>query len=100
MPSESPSSKQVSNLTVELTLEETELVLKALGYYQIHLYDEISKNTGSNVTVLRNEISVVSSAIKRIHRVRENATPREGISPAKIPEVGDRESRRIGPVSP
>jgi hypothetical protein len=50
----------------ELTREEMETVLKALGMYQIHLYDEM-KLKPESATTLSEESKHASQAIKKIH---------------------------------
>lgn len=53
----------------ELTVEEKEVILRALGYYQIHLFDETVKNSVNDS--MRSESRVVSSVIKKIHKTIE-----------------------------
>jgi hypothetical protein len=57
--------KRVPIASTELTREEKESVLRALGYYQVHLFDEISAGKSQD---LRGESERVSSAIKKIHK--------------------------------
>ena len=56
----------------KLTTKEYEVVLKALGVYQIQLFDrlkqvETGKDNGSNAS-FQAESNLVTSAIKKIHR--------------------------------
>jgi hypothetical protein len=62
----------------ELTREEIETVLKALGMYQIHLYDEM-KLKPESLTTLNEESQHASQAIKKIHGSIESK-----IKPANI----------------
>ncbi len=55
---------------LDLNLEEIELVLKALGYYQVHLFDELSSEAADKHLV-QAETRNVTNAIKKIHRFRE-----------------------------
>ena len=55
-----------------MTTEEYEVVLKALGIYQIQLFDQLrqletGKANGTS-TSLQAESDLVTSAIKKIHR--------------------------------
>ncbi|MHB8567623.1 MAG: hypothetical protein ACYC7D_13415 [Nitrososphaerales archaeon] len=54
----------------ELSQEETKVVLRALGYYQIHLFDEISKKA-EDVDTLKAESQNVTTVIKKIHKTIE-----------------------------
>jgi hypothetical protein len=57
----------------ELTPEESKVVLKALGSYQIQLYDKLSQNeAGVARENLREESDLVSSSIKKIHHMLED----------------------------
>jgi hypothetical protein len=65
----------------KLTTEEYEVVLKALGVYQIQLFDnlkqiETGKDKGSNAS-FQVESNLVSSAIKKIHRDLEELSRSE-----------------------
>jgi len=55
----------------ELTKEEIETALRALGTYQIHLYDEM-KLKPESVAALQLESKRVSQAIKKLHSSIEN----------------------------
>jgi len=57
-------------LDKELTKEECETVLRALGTYQIHLYDEM-KLKSESLASLQLESNHVTQAIKKIHGVLE-----------------------------
>jgi len=68
--------KRAPLLDSDLTKEESETVLKALGMYQIHLYDEIKLKPDS-VATLQLESKRVSQAIKKIHgTLEEKETPK------------------------
>ena len=54
----------------DLTIEEKEATLRALGYYQVHLFDEISKGS-ENEADHRIESKLISSSIKKIHKTIE-----------------------------
>ena len=66
-------SEKMSGIPVksrsELTTEETELVLRALGYYQIHLFDEMPKSADADG--LKSESQNVTNVIKKIHKTIE-----------------------------
>jgi len=64
------NEKRAPLLDKDLTKEESETVLKALGMYQIHLYDEIKLKPDS-VAVLQLESKRASLAIKKIHGALE-----------------------------
>jgi hypothetical protein len=51
----------------ELNKTEKQAILRALGYYQIHLFDELQK-AGSSAPTTKAESELVSSLIKKIHR--------------------------------
>ena len=53
--------------STELTREEKEATLRALGYYQIHLFDEISRGS-DNAPDHRLESKLISNSIKKIHK--------------------------------
>ncbi len=59
-------------VTGNLTREEYEVVLKALGAYQIRLFDSTkdsrSKNDYASTSTAFVESELVTSAIKKIHR--------------------------------
>jgi hypothetical protein len=56
----------------ELTGDECKIVLKALGSYQILLYDKITRDDGNaSQGSLREESDLVTSSIKKIHRKLE-----------------------------
>lgn len=64
-----PMERKSSRVTVtELTKQEKESVLRALGHYQIYLYDEMTKNPKSD---LKSESNNITSAIKKIHQTIE-----------------------------
>lgn len=58
--------------STELSVEEKESILRALGYYQIHLYDQMSKGEKTRDEI-QNESKMVTSAIKKIHKTIEKA---------------------------
>ena len=51
----------------DLSLEEKEAVLRALGYYQIRLFDEMQAKPEANSPGLI-ESQKITSAIKKIHK--------------------------------
>ena len=51
----------------DLTKEERELILKALSYYQIHLFDEMSKKTTPDAP-LEEDYRKIAFLIKKIHK--------------------------------
>jgi hypothetical protein len=59
--------KESTSLTLELSVEEKESVLRALGFYQIRLFDEM-KSKPETDSASRIESQRVTSAIKKIHR--------------------------------
>lgn len=67
------NQKRIPVTTTELNLEERHAVLRALGYYQIHLFDEISKKSSAEEKAeLQGESANTTSAIKKIHRTIED----------------------------
>jgi hypothetical protein len=61
-------SKEQEKLTKEqLTREERELILKALSYYQIHLFDEMSKKSFPDAA-LDSDYKNSAVLIKKIHK--------------------------------
>jgi len=61
----------------DLSPNECEIVLKALGTYQIRLYDELSTKRSGFPNIMPNssvqsESDLVTSAIKKIHRTLED----------------------------
>jgi len=59
--------REGQKVTLELTDEEKEAVLRALGYYQIHLFDEMQANPRPNASGA-DESQKITSAIKKIHK--------------------------------
>jgi hypothetical protein len=56
----------------ELTLSECEIVLRALGSYQIQLFDKMSsQSTKEARDSILGESNLVSSAIKKVHHLME-----------------------------
>lgn len=59
----------------ELTLEECEIILRALGSYQIQLFDKLSTDSSADSKKvsesIRAESGLVSSAIKKVHHLME-----------------------------
>ena len=53
-----------------LSEEEIEIVMKALGFYQIHLLDEMSQQ-GSGDEDLELQVRLISIAIKKLHKLYE-----------------------------
>lgn len=62
-------SKRIPVKVTELTRDEKESVLRALGYYQVHLYDEMKNNTESSFAT---ESQNITMAIKKIHQTIES----------------------------
>lgn len=57
----------------DLTIGECEVMLEALGYYQIRLYDQIkSKESSGDFATLEQQSDLVSNLIKKIHRILED----------------------------
>ena len=56
----------------ELTVDEKESVLRALGYYQVYLFDKLRDGKESKKD-LDSESQRVTSAIKKIHKTIEEA---------------------------
>jgi hypothetical protein len=48
-----------------------EAILRALGYYQVRLFDEISAGLENNKEDKEAESQVVTAAIKKIHKTLE-----------------------------
>jgi hypothetical protein len=48
----------------ELSLDEKELILKALSYYQVHLFDELAKKSNPSADADYRKATIV---IKKIH---------------------------------
>ena len=55
----------------ELEKDEQELILKALSYYQIHLFDEMSKADVPNAA-LDAEYKKTAVVIKKVHKGMED----------------------------
>ena len=58
------------NQNVELSKEERELILKALSYYQVHLFDEMSKKAAPDASI-DSDYRQTSVVIKKIHKTIE-----------------------------
>jgi uncharacterized protein YlaN (UPF0358 family) len=54
-----------------LSSDEIELIMKALGFYQIHLLDQISKDSSVEADT---GVKLVSSLIKKLHKLHEQTT--------------------------
>jgi hypothetical protein len=67
MSKEQPNSPKES----ELTKDEKELILKALSYYQVHLFDEMSKKSIPDAS-LDAEYRKTAVVIKKIHKPIEH----------------------------
>ncbi len=61
----------------DLTAGECEIVLKALGSYQVHLYDQMKETPLDISSSLKVESDLATSAIKKIHRVLEDLSKRK-----------------------
>lgn len=55
--------------SITLSVLESEVILKALSYYQIRLFDKISEH---ETQLLAKEMESTTALIKRIHRFQEN----------------------------
>ena len=51
-----------------LTIDERELILKALSYYQVHLFDELSKVPKDSIEA---DYRKTTTVIKKIHKMME-----------------------------
>jgi hypothetical protein len=58
---------EIQKVNPDLTPEEKEVVLRALGYYQIRLFDEMQSKPGESSSGAI-ESQKVTSAIKKIHK--------------------------------
>ncbi len=56
-----------SDKEAELTKDERELILKALSYYQVHLFDEMSKKAIPDAS-LDADYRKTAFVIKKIHK--------------------------------
>jgi hypothetical protein len=61
-------SRDQSPQFVEMSRVEAELLLKALNYYQVRLFDEISRKEKQS---LDEEVTQITALIKRIHKFHE-----------------------------
>lgn len=52
---------------LELTKDDRELILKALSYYQVHLFDEMSKKMVPDAS-LDSDYRKTAVVIKKIHK--------------------------------
>ena len=59
--------KEITSVPADLSVEEKEAVLRALGFYQIHLFDEMKLKPDS-ASSGKIESQRVTSAIKKIHK--------------------------------
>jgi hypothetical protein len=57
----------------DLTADEIETVMKALGHYQIQIFDELSRNE-SNREELEAQSKRASSSIKKLHKLHDSLT--------------------------
>ena len=59
----------------ELARDEIEAILRGLGFYQIHLFDEMEKakkqNSENDIASIRAEAQKITSAIKKVHKLIE-----------------------------
>jgi hypothetical protein len=65
------SKRRIPIENTELTREEKGAVLRALGYYQVYLFDKIGKESGADPS-LKTESQMITSAIKKIHKTIED----------------------------
>ena len=61
------------NVDSDLNAEEIEIVMRALGLYQIHLFDELSKATADR-TKLQMQSDLTTASIKKLHKLHEKLT--------------------------
>jgi hypothetical protein len=59
--------KEIIQISSDLDVQEKEAVLRALGFYQIRLFDEMKENPETSSTKAI-ESQRVTSAIKKIHK--------------------------------
>lgn len=62
-----------SSEETDLNGEEIELVMKALGYYQIYIFDELSKTTADR-NDLEKQSKQATASIKKLHKLHEKVT--------------------------
>ena len=65
------SEKKMPDNNLELTKDERELILKALSYYQVHLFDEMRKKAFPDSS-LDQDYKKTSVIIKKIHKPIED----------------------------
>jgi hypothetical protein len=58
---------EIAKVNSDLSPEEKEAVLRALGFYQIHLFDEMQAKPES-LSAGKIESQKITSAIKKIHK--------------------------------
>lgn len=63
-------SSEEQNPGLDLSREEKELILKALSYYQVHLFDEMSKKKDRDSS-LDPEYRNTTVVIKKVHKTIE-----------------------------
>ena len=63
--------QNASDKEVELTKDERELILKALSYYQVHLFDEMSKKAIPDAS-LDADYRKTAVVIRKIHNPIEH----------------------------
>ncbi|MGI0079703.1 MAG: hypothetical protein ACRECH_08765 [Nitrososphaerales archaeon] len=61
------------NEDTDLNAKEIEVVMKALGHYQIHLFDELSKADVDRIE-LQTQSELSTASIKKLHRLQEKMT--------------------------
>src|SRR5487761_1507694 len=62
-------SRDKSSQPIIMSPDETQVILKALSYYQIRLFDEITKQKTQSLT---EEIAQTTALIKKIHYFQED----------------------------
>jgi len=68
------SGKRIPIVNTDLTTDECQVVLKALGEYQIRLFDKMKEKELGDIAgkaLLKAESDQVSASIKKIHRLME-----------------------------
>ncbi len=62
-------SSDQSGQSIGISIIEAEVILKALGFYQVHLFDEFTKQKTQS---LKEEISQTTMLIKKMHKFQED----------------------------
>lgn len=62
----------------ELSLDEIEIALKALGAFQLELYDKFTVEDNSNKASIETDLKLASMCIKKLHKMYEKAKEKSG----------------------